>query len=334
MTLTPVSKSVFGLCMALAAVAVFAQSHGIGAWVAKDANWAASKATLQALGEKYATSDALFDALKQAANGGKPLSFAQLGQPAHDWTGVYTRTAGGLNYDPDLPPGPPSQSGPASAHLTPAGLAVVKAKAEALIKTGGEFDPLSKCSPPGTPRWFTEPFLREFVVTPGQTLLINEMVNDIRRVYTDGRRHTPADDAYGSPNGDTIGFWSGDMLVAHTKYLNAGQYQRGVQPNFSDQVTVVERWRKANPKTLEVDVWVYDPANLAKPWYTRQSFSKLGNDDYNLRIRYWDCGENSNNTIIEKDDGTSQFKDFSFVPDDAAASNDEAVKKAAQAAKP
>ena len=33
-------------------------------------------------------------------------------------------------------------------------------------------------------------------------------------------------------------------------------------------------------------------------------------------------------------DGTSQFKDFSFVPDDAAASNDEAVKKAAQAAKP
>ena len=329
-------KSVFGFGMVIATVAIFAQAQaqGIGAWVAKDANWTASKATLQALGEQYPTSDALFDALKKAAGGGKPLTYAQLTQPVYDWTGIYTRTAGGLSFDPDLPAGPPDPKGPASAKLTPAGLAVVKAKADALKKTGGEFDPLSKCSPPGTPRWLTEPFLKEYVVTPGQTLLINEMVNDIRRVYTDGRPHTAEDDAYASPNGDTIGFWAGDVLVAHTKYLDSGQYQRGVQPNFSDQITVVERWHKVNPKTLEADVWVYDPVNLAKPWYTRQSYTKLSNDDYNLRIRYWDCGENSNNAIIEKDDGTSQFKDFSFVKDDAAASTDEAVKKAAQAARP
>jgi hypothetical protein len=44
---------------------------------------------------------------------------------------------------------------------------------------------------PGYPRWLTEPFLREFVVTPDQTWLINEMVNDIRRIYTDGCDHTP-----------------------------------------------------------------------------------------------------------------------------------------------
>ena len=78
-------KSVFGFGASVAAIAavvaaavpmVFAQGQGIGAWVAKDANWAASKAKLQALGEQYATSEALFEALKKAANGGKPLTFA------------------------------------------------------------------------------------------------------------------------------------------------------------------------------------------------------------------------------------------------------------------
>jgi hypothetical protein len=56
-----------------------------------------------------------------------------------------------------------------SARLTPAGQAVVKAKADHLARTGGEYDPISNCRPPGVPRWFTEPFLHEFIVTPNQT---------------------------------------------------------------------------------------------------------------------------------------------------------------------
>jgi hypothetical protein len=74
-------------------------------------------------------------------------------------------------------------------------------------------------------------------------------------------------------------------------------------------------------------VWVFDPVNLAKPWYTRQSQTQLTNDDKQLRIRYWDCRENSNNDIVRQDDGTSQFKDFTFVPKDApAGGKPEAVK--------
>ena len=54
---------------------------------------------------------------------------------------------------------------------------------------------------------------------------------------------------------------------------------------------------------------------------------ELINDDALLRIRYWDCGENQNNAIIVREDGTSQFPDFDFLEDDAATSNDEAVKQ-------
>ena len=76
------------------------------------------------------------------------------------------------------------------------------------------------------PRWIVEPFLKEFVVTPGQTWLINEMQNEIRRVYTDGRDHPSEADAYPLWEGDSIGFWDGDKLVIHTSQMRAGQYQR------------------------------------------------------------------------------------------------------------
>jgi hypothetical protein len=299
-------------------------------WVNQDANWESSKAALQAFGERFATSEAMFDAFRQAAGGGTSgPTWAQMGEPAYDWSGIFTRTKGGLHFDPDLAP----ESGPVTAQLTAAGAQAVTAKADQLATKGGEYDPISDCRPPGTPRWFTEPFLHEFIVTPGQTWLINEMVNDVRRVYTDRRAHTPAEDAYASWNGDTVGFWDGDVLVAHTAYLMPGQYQRGVQPNYSDQTTVVERWHKVDAKTLQADVWVFDPVNLAKPWYTRQSWTQLTNDDKQLRIRYWDCRENSNNAIITTDSGTSQFPDFDFVPNDAEASTDEAVKKAQESAR-
>lgn len=309
-----VAGAVVVVAIAIGAVAYHARAQSAPAWIAQDANWAANKAKLQAFGERFVTSDEMFEALKKQAGGGKPLTWAQMGEPAFDWSGIYSRTKLSLHYDLDLAP----ESGPDSARLTAAGQAVVNAKAEHLKKTGGEYDPLSDCRPPGTPRWFTEPFLKEWVVTPNQTWLMNEMVNDTRRVYTDGRAHTPEDDAYPSWNGDTIGFWDGDVLVAHTKYLMKGQYQRGVQPDYSDRTTVVERWHKVDPKTLQADVWVFDPVNLARPWYTRQSWTKLTDEDKQLRIRYWDCRENANNDIVITKDGTSQFKDFTFVPKEAA----------------
>jgi hypothetical protein len=278
-------------------------------WIPQDANWSGGKATLQAFGDRFATSDAMYAALKDAARGGTPLKWSQLALPAWDWSGIYTRTKGGLQFDPDL-----GRGATLSARLTPEGQRAVDAKAEHIARTGGEYDPISDCRPPGTPRWLTEPFLHEYVVTPAQTWLMNEMVNDVRRVYTDGRAHTPEDEAYPTWNGDTIGFWTGDMLVTHTRDLMAGQYQRGVQPSYSDQTTLVERWRKVDPKTLQADVWVFDPVNLAHPWYTRQSWTRLTNDDTSLRLRYWDCHENPNNAIITTEQGTSQFKDFDFVP--------------------
>jgi hypothetical protein len=311
-------RKLFFTTLALTAPAVLAQDY-IG-WLDKDADWAASKASLQAFGEQFDNALSMYYFLSRQSRGGDSLNWALMQQPAYDWRGIYTRTGGGLSFDPDI------SANQTTAKLTPAGAAARQQKIDRIQETGGEYDPISDCRPPGFPRWATEPFLHEFIVTPDQTWLINEMVNDIRRVYTDGSAHTLPEDAYNSANGDTIGFWQDGMLITHTMYLISGQYQRGTQPDYSDQVEVVERWKKVDGITLEADYWVFDPVNLAEPWYSRQSWTELDNTDNYLRLRYWDCRENQNNDILQKDDGTSQFLDFDFVDDDAAASSDNEVR--------
>src|SRR5450755_4341805 len=84
-------------------------------WTPKGDNWAGEKAKLQALGEQYESSWALFEKLRADAQGGQQLKWEQLSLPAYDWSGLYTRTKGGLQFDPDLPAG----AGPDSAQLTP-----------------------------------------------------------------------------------------------------------------------------------------------------------------------------------------------------------------------
>ena len=263
------------------------------------------KARMIELGRQHKTAAALYSALQEQARGGKRLESSAL----PDWRGVYSRARGGITFDPDQPPGAPP-----TAKLTPEYQARLVKRIE-MAKKGVEWDPISTCAPPGHPRWLTEPFLREFIVTPDQTWLINEMVNDIRRIYTDGRDHTPEADRYPLYDGDSIGFWDGDKLVIHTNQLQAGIYQRS-NPDYTDQVETVEIWQKVSDTTIEVDVWVYDPPALVEPWYTRQSYARLSDPDKNLRIRYWNCGENQNNTVIQTQEGATAFKDLTFTGKD------------------
>jgi hypothetical protein len=263
------------------------------------------KAALIALGEQHGTAWELYKELERQAGGGQRLDPARL----PDWTGVYSRSGVLFNWDQDQ-----GRNRMPTAKLTPEYEQRLVTKLDNIEK-GIEFDNLSNCAPPGHPRWMTEPFLRDFVVTPDQTYLINEMVNDIRRIYTDGRDHIPEADRYPLWNGDSIGFWDGGKLVIHTNSLRSGQYQR-TQPEYTEQVETVEIWEKVDDKNLVAHVWVYDPPSLAEPWYSKHTYVKLTNDDKSLRIHYWDCAENQNNTVIQTEDGSSQFRDFTFTDQD------------------
>src|ERR1700704_1776061 len=224
------------------------------------------------MGLKHRTALDLYTALKVAAGGGKQTpSFAQL----PDWSGLWTAAGGGAFFDP----GP----GGVSPKLTPAAAALLKQGAELEAKRIVYDENLSECGPPGFPRWLVIPFLREFIVRPEQTWLSSETVNNVRRIYTDGRNHPPVEDRFPLYYGDSIGFWDDQKLVIHTNQLMKRSMGRN-EPEQSDQMETVEIWEKTDARTIEAKVWIYDPALYLEPWYLTRRYTQVPNTDKSVRM--------------------------------------------------
>lgn len=257
-----------------------------------------------ALGLKHRTAWDLYLSLKDAAKAGRQNPpFSQL----PDWTGLWMATGGGGFVGP----------GPAGVapKLTPQADALFK-EGLALAAQGISYDEnLSDCGPPGFPRWLVIPFLREFIVRPEETWLSSETVNNVRRIYTDGREHLKPADAYPLYYGDSIGFWDGQKLVIHTNSLMARSMGRG-QPLQSERMETVEVWEKIDAAAIVTDVWLYDPAVYQEPWHLQRRYRQVPNGDKTLRMNYWNCVENPNNEVFKTPDGNTQYRDFTFTPAD------------------
>jgi hypothetical protein len=256
------------------------------------------------MGIKHRTAAEFYQALKTEAHGGKQSPpFDQL----PDWSGLWTAVGGNTLFDP----GP----GGITPKLKPDAAAVVKKGVEDAAK-GIEYDEnLSQCGPPGFPRWLVIPFLREFIVRPEETWLTSETVNNVRRIYTDGRSHPAPEERYPLYYGDSIGFWDGPKLVIHTNQLMTRSMGRQ-QPDQSDQMETVEIWQKVRAGVIEADVWIYDPTLYFEPWYLKRIYNQVPNPDKSVRIRYWNCTENPNNDVYKTPDGSTNYKDLTFTNKD------------------
>jgi hypothetical protein len=250
----------------------------------------------------YAASYRVYQKLKAAAYGGTQYARTSYGKMP-DWSGLWTSAPGdGLKFDPKQQgSGFGGPLGPITAHLTPRYRAAYEAKLRN-IAAGNEWDQLSDCLPAGYPRFLTEPFLREFIVTPQETWWINEQQSEARRIYTDGRGHVPDDAAQTLWDGDSIGFWDGDTLVVHTIRVTHGEYQRN-QPDYSSQTSTVERIRMVDANTIVDDVTVWDPKGLEQPWHVIRHYVRV--NDPGSRIDMWSCEQNNN--VVRTASGGTQF---------------------------
>jgi hypothetical protein len=155
------------------------------------------------------------------------------------------------------------------------------------------YDRLTHCEPSAYPRWLVEPYHKEFALGPNQVWLMQEFMNETRRVYTDGKPHsTPEGHTW---LGDSIGFWDGDKLVIWTTAVKAADYLRGY-PDNSAELEGIEVWQRVKgsrgqPDRIVVQATMYDPVGLTAPWNVAMSYVKA---DYDYRIRYWDCALTSN----------------------------------------
>ena len=256
---------------------------------------------LHQMGVTHKSAWDLYTTLKKAAGGGKVNPpFAQL----PDWSGLWTSAGGGSFFG--------AAPGGAMPQLTAPAAVMLKQGAELEAKGISYDENLSECGPPGYPRWLVIPFMREFVVRPEETWLSSETVNNVRRIYTDGRDHLADADRFPTYYGDSVGFWDGNKLVVHTTMLMARSMGRG-QPNQSEQMETVEIWNTLDAKTISTDVWIYDPALFTEPWYVNRRYTRVDNADKTLRMNYWHCGENPNNDVYKTPDGSTQYNDFTFT---------------------
>jgi hypothetical protein len=85
-------------------------------------------------------------------------------------------------------------------------------------------------------------------------------------VPTDGRPHR--EEVPPSYRGDSVGRWDGDVFVVETRNFtdDTWMWAEGRVSPHSDQLRIVERYRRPDRNTLVIEATIADPKVLTGPW--------------------------------------------------------------------
>jgi hypothetical protein len=152
-------------------------------------------------------------------------------------------------------------------------------------------DPVENCYlPHGMPRLMgAGPTAVEFHLTPTQTWITWDAMNQTRRIATDGSTH-PAEEEWPRTMGHSVGRWEGRTLVIDTVWMNAGAYDRTGAPH-SEQLRLAERIARTDADTITVEMVLTDPVMFTQPWQVTRRFKRSQNLRENVVGTYCDVGE-------------------------------------------
>jgi hypothetical protein len=125
------------------------------------------------------------------------------------------------------------------------------------------------CDPRGWPRLATANYGFEFVTLPDRVLQFFEQTHTWRTIWTDGRK-LPEVPPQLHWMGWNVGHWDGDTFIVESTGYDDRSWLSHTQPDggwpHSDEMRVVERWRRLNYGTLELQITIIDPRTYTKPW--------------------------------------------------------------------
>ena len=115
--------------------------------------------------------------------------------------------------------------------------------------------------------------------TPDSVVMLIEQVHEVRVVPLDGRDHPS--DKIRQWNGVSTGHFEGDTLVVVTSNLDSRV--SGLQPwslfdsaeGSGEDMTLIERFTRTGPDSLEYEVDVNDPQMYTRPWTVAFPFSRM-----------------------------------------------------------
>src|SRR5262249_20184830 len=106
---------------------------------------------------------------------------------------------------------------------------------------------------------------------PGYVAIVYEMIHEARIIPVDGRRHVGS--GIRLWNGDSRGRWEGDTLVVDITNYNAkgnlatnAASQRVRSVPQSEDLHVVERFRRVDEHTIDYEAVIKDPKVFTAPW--------------------------------------------------------------------
>ena len=198
-----------------------------------------------------------------------------------NWRGQWTaHHAYDFGPNPSWDPGKP-QGLAQEAPLSPPYQALLEASVADQAAGGAGLDRDLFCKPPGMPRMMNVYGTMEILVMPDTTYLLLSFLNDVRRIYTDGRDFP--DDAEPSFAGYSIGHWIDedgdgvyDMLEVETRNFNGPRTfdNAGIPLHADNQTILKERiWReRTNPEIMHNEVTTIDHA-LSRPWTVHKTYA-------------------------------------------------------------
>jgi hypothetical protein len=106
----------------------------------------------------------------------------------------------------------------------------------------------------------------QIIQTPKFVVMLTETYHGFQIIPFDGRPHR--DDVPPSYRGDAVGRWDGDTFVVDKTNFTGDTWilAEGRVSFHSDALHTVERYRRVDAKTLEIEATVEDPKVLTKPW--------------------------------------------------------------------
>lgn len=220
-----------------------------------------------------------------------PMAMAQLpgtalpgGSRVPDFSGIWERVEGiRFASNNQLPPYTPAFKAKYDAALA------ARARGEEVL------DPTSKCLPPGMPRVMNATYPIEVLQTPGRFTIIAEWSSQVRRIFTDGRRHPPEDELDATFNGHSIGHWEGATLVVDTIGIRGDTSFDASPLTHSDQMTIRERIRMTSKDAWEDEITVIDPGAFTKPWVVTRHYKRAAPDQ---QILEYVCEENNRDVFL------------------------------------
>lgn len=127
-------------------------------------------------------------------------------------------------------------------------------------------NPDALCLPMGFLQFHNHPEPRKMLQTPGVLVMIYEANHGLRQIFTDGRKLPNRDDVEPWYYGYSVGRWEGDTLVVESTGFNDLQWLDVRGSPMTDQAKVIERFRRPNFGSLEIEITVDDPKAYTKPW--------------------------------------------------------------------